>query len=166
MSHYYWHMTRDGDTLFTQSRRGSNSSCITTARDLKSLCTLGFLDNSWKNVKEICMRAALNNLLDMLQPGDMRYHIAPVYEHPLTRFYCWVIIWLIVNHVSYIASVYDRPRMQDITLYVEMLLYNHGVKTLLDSFRILSLHILDWVLFGNGLLNLSGDILIFLPDSF
>ncbi len=36
-SHYYGQVTRDGSTLFTQSCWSSNSSCITTARDEKSL---------------------------------------------------------------------------------------------------------------------------------
>ncbi len=40
LSHCYWHVMRDGCTFFIRSRQGNNSSCITTARDVKSLCTL------------------------------------------------------------------------------------------------------------------------------
>ncbi len=41
LPHYYWNATRDDSMLFTWSRWGTNTLCITTGWDVKSLHVLG-----------------------------------------------------------------------------------------------------------------------------
>ncbi len=52
-AHYHWHATKDASTLFTQSWQGSNSSCVTTAQDAKSLCRLGSLKTHGRTFKKM-----------------------------------------------------------------------------------------------------------------
>ncbi len=52
-SHYYRHATKDGRMLFTQSRVGNNSLCITTALVCEKFVCDGFLNNSGKNIEKI-----------------------------------------------------------------------------------------------------------------
>ncbi len=53
LSHYYWRAMRDSGILFKWSWWGSNSSCVTTAWDVKSLYMLGSLTTYGRTSKKL-----------------------------------------------------------------------------------------------------------------